>query len=557
MQGKCTLQPYQLFGMNWLWQLYSQQFGCILADDMGLGKTCQVVAFVSLLVENYKSGIVKGDKPWPVLIVVPPTTLANWEAEFNKFSSGLNLIIYSGSQPERDELAYEIREDPKAYHVVLTSYSQLNRIEDIVAMKRIKPHVAVFDEAHKLKNPTARIYKQLIRIDADWKLFLTGTPVQNNIMEMVALLNFINPDLFQDHMEALEDLFIHRASLQEVSQGAVLQSDRVHRARTILEPFILQRKKENVLTTLPEKTRRVVYCDLLDSQKSVYQEYEGNYRREVRRAIGRLNGRSDDQNNPWMQLRKAAIHGQLFRRFFTDKKVEAMAKVLMTHVPQSRLMQDDMGKLIQELKGESDFKLHLWCRDEPCIAKFDVPEASWMESGKVKKLLELIREFKKNGDRVLVFSKFVMVLEILEECLASANVDYRILKGDTKVTDRQFIIDEFNDDPSIPVFLLTTGAGGTGINLTSANKVIVFDQSDNPQDDIQAENRAHRFGQTREVEIIRLLTKGTIEELVHKACQRKLELAGQITGHAEDISAKTIEADVRAMLAQEDAGEIV
>lgn len=298
----------------------------------------------------------------------------------------------------------------------------------------------------------------------------------------------------------------------------------------------------------------MVHCDLFDNQKSIYQEYEGNYRREVRRAIGRLNGRSDDQNNPWMQLRKAAIHGQLFRRYFTDKMVEDMAKTLMKRVPQSRLMQEDLGKLTQELKGESDFHLHLWCRDEPCIASYDVPKDSWMQSGKVQKLLELIGKFEKNGDRVLVFSKFVMVLEILEECLASAKIKYRILKGDTRVDERQNIIDDFNEDPSIPVFLLTTGAGGTGINLTSANKVIIFDQSDNPQDDIQAENRAHRFGQTREVEIIRLLTTGTIEELVHKACQRKLELAGKITGYSEDISSKAIEAEVREMFAKKDQG---
>ncbi|KAK2610984.1 hypothetical protein N8I77_004368 [Diaporthe amygdali] len=549
MRGHCTMQPYQLFGMNWMWQLYGQRFGGILADDMGLGKTCQVVSFITLLVDQYNNGFFQ-ERPWPNLVVVPPSVLENWENEFEKFAPGLSIIKYSGKPGERDELALEIRDAPEDYHVILTSYSQMSRPRDANAMNKIGINAAIFDEGHKLKNPSAQIYKELICINAAWKLIMTGTPIQNNIMEMVSLLNFLSPSVFRQYSEHLEDLFVQKASLQQVSEGAVLLSDRVKRARSILEPFILQRRKEQVLSNMPAKIRRAVYCDMDDSQKELYEDFVRKFRdAKLHKALS--GGRKNDMNNPWIQLRKAAIHPQLFRRFFTDEKCEKMAKTLMKSVSQDILRQPNLTHLTNELKNESDFQLHLWCRDYPCIRSFDCPQDTWLKSGKVQKLLELIGGYQKEGDRVLVFSRFAMVLSILEECLAQAGINHLVLQGETKVAERQQLIDQFNEDKTITVFLLTTKAGGTGINLTAANKVVLFDQSDNPQDDIQAENRAHRLGQQREVEVSRLLSKGTIDELIYKACQRKLELAGKITGHHEEITDEDVEAEVSKMLLQE------
>lgn len=484
MRGHCTMQPYQLFGMNWMWQLYAQRFGGILADDMGLGKTCQVVSFIALLKDQYDGGVFK-DRPWPNLVVVPPSVLENWENEFDKFAPDLSIIKYSGKPGERDELALEIRDAPEEYHVILTSYSQMSRFRDVSVMNKIGINAAIFDEGHKLKNPNAQIYQDLIRIDAVWKLIMTGTPIQNNIMEMVSLLNFLSPNVFRNYSAHLQELFVQKASLQQVSEGAVLLSDRVKRARSILEPFILQRTKEQVLTNMPAKVRKAVYCDMDDGQKALYEDFVHKFR-DYKTHKARSGGRKNDMNNPWIQLRKAAIHPQLFRRFFTDEKCEKMAKALMKSVPQDILRQPDLTHLTTELKNESDFQLHLWCRDYPCIRNFDCPEDTWLESGKVQKLLELIGRYQNGGDRVLVFSRFAMVLSILEECLAQAGIRYLVLQGETKVAERQQLIDQFNDDKTITVFLLTTKAGGTGINLTAANKVILFDQSDNPQDDIQA-----------------------------------------------------------------------
>jgi SWI/SNF-related matrix-associated actin-dependent regulator 1 of chromatin subfamily A len=533
MRGHCTMKPYQLYGLNWMYLLYERSFGGILADDMGLGKTCQVISLMCAVVEQFEdSGVDEDNRPWPNLIVVPPSTLSNWEAEFKKFAPDMNVISYSGGQQDRDEVADEVLENPANYHVILTTYSQLGRAEDIDNLKRIRPMIAVFDEGHKLKNPKTKLYKDLIRLTASWRLLLTGTPVQNNLMEMVALLRFIEPDLFREHFADLEALFNQKVSLQDVSNGALLYSERVTRARSILEPFILQRRKEQVLMSLPPKTSRMVYCELDKTQKKIYDGYERYFRRgkDLRPAAPEPKGTDPDLNNIWMQLRKSAIHPQLFRRWFTDEKVAEMANILMRKIDQSILQQDNLGHLVAELKNCSDFELHLWCRDYPCIRKFDIPELSFMKSGKIQELLKLIREYEQNGDKVLVFTRFAKVIEILRECLATEDIEYVALQGNTNVGDRQELIDQFQGDPSITAFLLTTGAGGTGINLTAANKVIVFDQSDNPQDDLQAENRAHRLGQTRPVEIIKLISKDTIEELVHAACEKKIELANRVTG---------------------------
>jgi SWI/SNF-related matrix-associated actin-dependent regulator 1 of chromatin subfamily A len=565
MQGHCKMKSYQLYGLNWMHLLYERNFGGILADDMGLGKTCQVISLICAVVERWNNSEDQDDdnRPWPNLIVVPPSTLSNWEAEFKRFAPGLNVTLYRGSQVERDEIAEEIMENPADCHVILTSYTQLGRGEDIDNMRHVKPMMAVFDEGHKLKNPKTKLYRDLIRITATWRLLLTGTPVQNNLMEMIALLQFIEPGLFQEHFHSLETLFNQKVSLEDVSKGALLFSERVSRARSILEPFILQRRKEQVLKAMPPKTTTVVKCDLDESQRPIYEEFERRFKRgkmlqrDKSTAASMIEDKvpQSDSNNTWMQLRKSAIHSQLFRRYFDDAKIEKMAKILMTSVDQHELKQDNIVHLIGELKNCSDFELHLWCRDHRCIGKFDVPAMSWTKSGKVQKLLELIRQYQENGDRVLVFTRFAKVLEILAECLASENIDYLSLQGNTDVRERQDLIDHFNSDPSVTAFLLTTGAGGTGINLTAANKVIIFDQSDNPQDDVQAENRAHRLGQTRAVEVIKLVSRDTIEELVLKACEKKIELANRVTGWSgvtADMAAGEMEEVIRKELMARD-----
>ncbi|KAK7432586.1 DNA-dependent ATPase fun30 [Neonectria magnoliae] len=554
MDGHCVMKPFQLVGLNWMSILYKFNIGCILADEMGLGKTCQVISLMCHLVEEYEKKPSK-ERPWPNLVVVPPSTYNNWLIEFERFAPGLSVIGYRGTQPERAEIAYDIEQNPEEYHVVLATYSQISSPADIEAMQSFNLNAAVYDEGHKMKNPETKIYKDLSRIPASWKMLLTGTPVQNNLLEMTSLLNFINPSMFNGYMQHIQFVFSQKVTIRDVGNGAFLYSERVKRARTILEPFILQRRKDQVLSDMPLKVCNVVHCEMTESQKSTYADYEELFKTEPSKRAAKARGRLNDQNNCWMQLRKAALHPLLFRRHFDDVKVGKMAKILMDNIDQSELHQPDIKHLIQELKNASDFELHLWCRDYPRLLKnFDIPAEAELDSGKVKKLLELIDQYQKNGDRVLVFSKFSRVIELLREVLALQDTQHRVLMGNTNVSERQTLIDEFNEDPEIPVFLLTTGAGGTGINLTAANKVIIFDQSDNPQDDIQAENRAHRLGQKRDVEIIRLIASNTIEELIYKACQKKIELANKVTGAIEEDAtkaAKNLESEVRKMLLEE------
>lgn len=547
MEG-CVMKPFQIYGLNWLYLLYKNQYGGILADDMGLGKTCQVISLMCAIVEDFeRNAQANADRPWPNVIFVPPSTLANWAAEFERFAPKLKVTVYQGNQSVRDQIADDILDDPASHHVVLTSYSQLSRHDDISNLRRFRPTVAVFDEGHKMKNPKTKLYKDLLRVTATWRLVLSGTPVQNNLMEMIALLQFVDPNLFQEYFENLQALFNQKFSLSAVSKGAILHSERVTRARTILEPFILQRRKEQVLKDLPPKTTRLITCKMDPVQQALYREYERRFRKDDPQSLSITlkEGRDNDTNNVWIQLRKSAIHPQLFRRFFKDRDVEKMAEILMKKVPQSELKQPKLEHLTNELKALSDFELHLWCRDYKCIRNYDLPEGSWMDCAKVQALLRLIKEYQKNGDRALVFTRFAKVIEILGECLASEGIEYLSLQGNTDVSERQALINEFNSDETIPVFLLTTGSGGTGINLTAANKVIIFDQSDNPQDDIQAENRAHRLGQTRPVEIIRLVSEGTVEELVYRACEKKLELANKVTGWSSvEMSSSEMESAV-------------
>ena len=551
MDGHCQMKPFQLFGLNWMSLLYNYSIGCILADEMGLGKTCQVISLMCHLVEEHER-VPKEKCPWPNLIVVPPSTYNNWLHEFEKFAPGLSVVGYRGSQAERAEIAYQVAQEPDAYHVVLATYSQIGTDADLDAMRSFDINVAVFDEGHKMKNPETKIYRDLRRIQAEWRMLLTGTPVQNNLLEMTALLNFINPQMFDGYMDDIKYIFSQKVTVRDVSNGAFLYGERVRRARTILEPFILQRRKDQVLSDMPPKTSSVAHCQMTAAQLEVYGAYEELFRLEPSQRASQAKGRHNDQNNVWMQLRKAAVHPLLFRRHFSDATVEEMGKILMERLPQSELHQPDLKHLVQELKNSSDFELHLWCRDYPPLLKrFDLPAGAELESGKVAKLLELTAQYQENGDRVLVFSKFSRVIEMLQEVLALRDIDHRVLTGSTTVSERQELIDEFNRDPNIPAFLLTTGAGGTGINLTAANKVIIFDQSDNPQDDIQAENRAHRLGQKRDVEVVRLISSNTIEELIHTACQKKIELANKVTGAEAEAEAEdetNMEQEVRKML---------
>lgn len=364
----------------------------------------------------------------------------------------------------------------------------------------------------------------MMQVPTKMRLILSGTPVQNNLKELLTMLRFIEPFLFEESsFESLNTIFEAKVTSKDVFNFAALASERVSRARSVMTPFILQRRKEDVID-LPKKIERLEVVSMLSSQKEIYDS--------IKSGMGsKGKGKS---SHPWMQLRKAAIHDQLFRRHFDDDKVKKMIDILWKKCSATELWvqsKDDRYKtrLLEDYMTKSDFGLHLVCKDfEKYIGHLDIPHLSWEKSPKVQKLLELVRGYQKTGDRVLVFSRFEMVLDILRETLHHADIPYCCLTGMTDTAERFPECQRFTDDPSIPVFLLTTGAGGTGLNLTAANKIILFDQSDNPQDDVQATNRAHRIGQTRDVEVIRFITEKSVEVLIYNSGVKKLALASSV-----------------------------
>ncbi|KAF2754203.1 hypothetical protein EJ05DRAFT_479734 [Pseudovirgaria hyperparasitica] len=529
MSKDIVLKDYQLVGLNWLSLLWKLKLSCILADDMGLGKTCQVIAFISHLSETGVEG--------PHLIIVPGSTLENWLREFKTFSPNLVVEPYYGSLAERAEQRETIEQTIDRINVVVTTYDCACRDPDNKFLRRIGAEVCVYDEGHMLKNSTTKRYQQLIRIKAKHRLLLTGTPLQNNLQELISLLAFLMPDTFMEHQEQLLHVFKHKTKITDSDHSSLLSQKRIQRARAMIAPFILRRKKQQVLKHLPAKHHRVVYCDLSETQKKLYDAQLAQQRKVLEdRAAGIAN---NDRALNLMRLRQAAIHPLLLRHIYDDTKLRKVAKALCTD---DKLPDRNEQLVYEDIEYYSDYAVHqLLLKFPRKTSRFMLKNSECMNSGKVEKLAELLKTFQTNGDRALIFSQFTTVMDILEQVLEELNMPFLRMDGSTPIPQRQDMLDEFYKDESIPVFMLSTKSGGAGINLACANKVIIFDSSFNPQDDIQAENRAHRVGQTREVEVIRLVTKDTIEEQILRLGLSKMALDDRVAGEAEDKKGKAME----------------
>ncbi|EST08495.1 SNF2-related [Kalmanozyma brasiliensis GHG001] len=550
LSSKVTLKDYQLVGVNWLYLLYRKRTSCILADEMGLGKTAQVIAFFAHL----KDLGIRG----PHLVVAPSSVLENWDREFRFFCPSLNVRKYYGSLKDRAELREELSSDP-ALEVILTTYDMAaggpadhNFLRKFgrrgCGRSECKPgcsepdcraggfEVCVFDEGHMLKNRKSQKYEKLLRLKTHHRLLLTGTPLQNNLQELVSLLNFIMPEYFADAEEALAAIFKVKAGGQQNE----LSKQRVDRAKKMMHPFVLRRLKDKVLTDLTTKTIRVEYCDMTVVQRKIYSAAVARTRRVAAEAEAAPTTRktaaastSRESGNVLMELRKAANHPLLSRRLFDEAKIDAMARDLLKEPDYADSIFDHVK---EDLRINTDAQLSFSAQTYPSTRKHVLPPAEWMKSGKVQALQRLIPEIQAKGDRILIFSQFTMVLDILCVCLDHMKVKYVGFTGSTQVEDRQVLVDEFTNDPSITVFLLSTKAGGLGINLIAANWVILFDQDFNPHNDKQAADRSYRMGQTKPVTVIKLLSRGTIDEDIHALGERKLELADRVSGEDDTES---------------------
>ncbi|CAL1380659.1 unnamed protein product [Linum trigynum] len=531
-----VLKPYQLVGVNFLLLLYRRNIGgAILADEMGLGKTIQAITYLMLLKHL-------NDDPGPHLIVCPASVLENWERELKRWCPSFSVLQYHGTTRSAysKELSSHAKHGlPPPFNVILACYSLFERHsvqqkDDRKLLKRWRWSCVLMDEAHALKDKNSYRWKNLMSVarNANQRLLLTGTPLQNDLHELWSLLEFMLPDLF-----ATGDVDLKR--LLNTEDG-----DLIGRMKSIMGPFILRRLKSDVMTQLVPKIQQVKYVSMGKQQEDAYKEAIEEYRKfshshiakcsdvNLTTVVGVLPRRQI--SNYFVQFRKIANHPLLVRRIYTDEDVVRFAKKL--HPRGAFGFECTLDRVVEELKSYNDYSIHqLLLSYGVSDSKGILSEKHVMLSAKCQALAELLPSLQKDGHRVLVFSQWTSILDILEWTLDVIGLTYRRLDGSTQVTDRQTIVDEFNNDTSISVCLLSTRAGGQGLNLTGADTVIIHDMDFNPQIDRQAEDRCHRIGQTKPVTIYRLVTKGTVDENVYEIAKRKLTLDAAVLESGVDV----------------------
>ncbi|TRY68060.1 hypothetical protein DNTS_003641 [Danionella cerebrum] len=520
------LKPYQLIGQNWLALLHQNKLSGILADEMGLGKTIQSISFLAHLYQEGNLG--------PHLIIVPASTLDNWVRELNLWCPSFKVLIYYGSAEERKYMRYEILDQIADYNIIVTTYNlAIGNSSDRSLFSRLKLEYAVFDEGHLLKNMNSLRYRHLMAINAKYRLLLTGTPLQNNLLELMSLLNFIMPNMFSSSTSQISKMF----SMKSSEEQSGFERDRIAQAKLIMKPFILRRVKSEVLKQLPGKEEQVEFCPMSKRQQELYSAL-------FQKLKNSSNGEKRELTNVMMQLRKMSNHPLLHRQYYTTEKLEAMSK-LMLKEPSHR--EADPALIREDMEVLSDFELHRLCQQYCTLQEYQLHTDQLLDSGKLSLLAQLLHSFKEKGDRVVLFSQFTMMLDILEVFLQHHKHRYNRLDGSTPISERIGLIDQFNTDQDIFVFLLSTRAGGLGINLTSANVVILHDIDCNPYNDKQAEGRCHRVGQTRIVRVIKLISKDSIEDAMLRIGERKLKLEQDMTA-TQECEEDTIPDDMTSLL---------
>ena len=498
---KGTMRPYQLVGVHWLVGLYENGLNGILGDEMGLGKTVQSIAMLAHLNQQGVSG--------PFMVVGPLSTLHNWHNEFKKWAPGFESVIYHGSKETRKSImgSYFRGKAEKHFPVMITSYEIV--IRDMKELKKIPWKFAIIDEGHRLKNMNCRLIRELKSICGAGcnRLLLTGTPLQNNLTELWSLLNFLLPDIFDDldSFQAWFDFDFSREDNDERVFKGEMQAGVVSKLHQILRPFLLRRLKADVELEVPKKYEFILFAWMTEWQSLMYADL-------LKREIADSAGKPQRLQNILMQLRKCCNHPYLF-----DWPVDAAGNETV----------DDI--LVQA-------------------------------SGKMELLDRILEELiRKQGDhRVLIFSQMTRMLDILQDYLEWRKYSYCRLDGTVSAEDRMQSMKTFQEsEEGIDVFLLSTRAGGLGVNLTRADTVIIFDSDWNPHMDLQAQDRCHRIGQKKTVMVYRLATAATVEEKVLQAAKQKLKLEQLVVskgkfkdiGEKTDKDAKLVENELKDLLA--------
>jgi superfamily II DNA or RNA helicase len=463
---KEMLRPYQRSGVEWLYFLRSYHFAGVLADDMGLGKTIQALTMIAL--EKIPGT--------PSLVVCPKSLLFNWQKEATMFFPDLKVLVYDGSPTQRSGLRKTIVE----HDLIVVSYNTLMKDHSVLCGADAHYHYAVLDEAQYIKNHLTKVAQRVKEIPADYRLALTGTPLENHVFELWSIYDYLMPGFLGKHNQ-FKELF-HRPIMETSDPDALAH------LRKKVESFMLRRIKEEVLKELPPKVEQIRECVLTDAQNVLYQQI------------------------------LTEVRGSVF-----DTVSEKGFK----------------GSQIHILAGLT--KLRQVC-NHPALLTKDIDYKAY-DSAKLDLCLELVEEVRQGGRKVLIFSQFTGMLDILAKAMTENEIKYSYLSGKTR--KRQEVIDQFNNEPTVTAFLISMKAGGTGLNLTSADNVIVFDPWWNPSVERQAVDRAHRMGQTKSVNVYRLVTKGTIEEKIQLLKNKKQNLFDAVIEESGELFSKLTWEDVQ------------
>ncbi|KAF2193813.1 hypothetical protein K469DRAFT_712645 [Zopfia rhizophila CBS 207.26] len=477
------LMKYQMDGLNWLYyQWYSQKNG-ILADEMGLGKTIQVIGFMATLVQEHNC--------FPFLVVVPNSTCANWRREIKQWVPSLRVVTFFGSSAARD-MAYRYEMYPEntkelRCHIVVTSYEAAADDSCRRVFRSVNWAGLIVDEGQRLKNDKSQLYGALNAVKAPFRLLLTGTPLQNNARELFNLLQFL-------------DDAINAAELEETY--AEMTSENIRELHDKIRPFILRRTKAQVLTFLPPLGQIIVPISMSHLQKNLYKSILAKNPELLKALFTTAKALKQQEranlSNILMQLRKCLCHPFVYSR---------------------------------EIEERTDIA---------AVSHRNLVEAS----AKLQLLELLLPKLKERGHRVLIFSQFLDMLSIIEDFLDGMQMAYQRLDGSMGSLEKQKRIDQFNaPDSPLFAFLLSTRAGGVGINLATADTVIILDPDFNPHQDIQAISRAHRIGQKKKVLCFQLMTRTSVEEKIIQMGRKKMALDHVVVEQldAEDIDDKDVE----------------
>lgn len=528
---KATLRKYQQEGVNWLAFLNKYHLHGILCDDMGLGKTLQTICIVSsdhhIRAENFAKTNSVEFRRLPSLIICPPSLTGHWEQEINQYAPFMKVVVYAGGPSVRANIRSEI---PGA-DVVVTSYDVARNDVEYISVNEY--NYCVLDEGHIIKNAASKLTKSVKRYRSEHRLILSGTPIQNNVLELWSLFDFLMPGFLGTekvfHEKFAKPIAASRnskTSSKEQEAGA-LALESLHKQ---VLPFMLRRLKEDVLSDLPPKIIQDYHCELSDLQKTLYKDFVKKQKSTVQEEVSKTGEDEPKENKTHVfqalqYMRKLCNHPALVLSPSHPKYAE-VSQYLSTH-------NSDIKSIEHSPKLKSLKNLLLECGIGTQDSDYSGSKLKLSQKQKQQQQQQQLvtSEGVISEHRALIFCQLKDMLDIVENELLKKNlpsVTYMRLDGSTDPRDRQSIVRKFNEDPSIDVLLLTTKVGGLGLNLTGADTVIFVEHDWNPMNDLQAMDRAHRLGQKKVVNVYRLITKDTLEDKIMGLQKFKMNIASTI-----------------------------